>query len=331
MQKDYRTELVNSFREHLTFLETAEANEVIQHLTLTLKDYNIEKVGTDLALYDDTNERIMNRYMACLCIDGKSDKTAYQYKRTAHKLAVCVGKNFTDMNTYDIRYFLANEKSRGLSNTTLENTRANISALFQWMMMEDIIEKNPCLAIKTIKSKDEVRFPFSSVEMDSLRSACRNEKERALIEFLASSGVRVSELTSMELGDIDIQSMTVHVKYGKGGKERTTYINEVAKEHLVKYISERKENGTYLFYNGKHQKIEPGGVRYILKQIGERAGVNNVHPHRFRRTFATGLADRGMQIQEIQRLLGHSRIDTTMEYVCVSDEKVKASYRQYIA
>lgn len=328
---DSRMKLVSEIKGKLTFLEAAEANEVIDLLTVTLKGYNVEEIGTELVVYDDQNQKILNRYMACLCIDGKSEKTAYQYKRTAQKLALCVGKHFTDMTTFDLRFFLASEKARGLSNTTLENTRANVSAFFQWMAVEDLIDKNPCLAIKPIKTKEEVRFPFSSVELDLLRSACRTEKERALIEFLASSGVRVSELTSMELGDVDVQSLTVHVRHGKGGKERTTYINEVAKEHLLKYITGRPEKGMHLFYNGKHQPIAPGGVRHILKQIAERAGVTNVHPHRFRRTFATGLAARGMQIQEIQRLLGHSRLDTTMEYVCVSDERVHASYRQYIA
>lgn len=331
MAKDCRMELVNALMERLTFLDSADATEVIQQLTVVLKEFNVDRIGTELIPYDDQNQKILKRYLACLCIDGKSEKTAYQYKRTAQRLAICTGKNFTEMTAYDIRYFLASEKNRGISNATLENLRANLSAFFQWMTVEDIIGKNPCMSIKPIKIKDEVRFPFSSVEMDLIRSACKTQKERALVEFLASSGVRVSELSSMEIGDVDIQTLTVHVKHGKGGKERTTYINEVAKEHLTKYIDNREEKGTHLFYNGWHRQLSSDGIRYILKQIGKRAGVGNVHPHRFRRTFATGLAMRGMQIQEIQRLLGHSNLDTTMEYVCVNDEKVRASYRQFTA
>ena len=331
MGKDYKQELISSIKEHLTFLDPETAGTVVEKIAMVLADYSVDRAVTELVPYDDTNDRILKRYIACLYIDGKSEGTIKQYRRTARKLAMASGKRFTDMGAYDIRAYLAGEKARGISNATLETTRANLSAFFQWMTVEDMIGKNPCMAIKPIKVKEEIRFAFSSVEMDLMRSACKSQKERALIEFLASSGVRVSELTSMQLSDIDIQRMTVHVKHGKGGKERTTYISEVAKEHLLAYVTDRKENGTHLFYNAKGLPMAQGGVRHILKEIGKRAGVEDVHPHRFRRTFATGRAARGMQVQEIQRLLGHSSIETTMEYVCVSDDQVKASYRQYIA
>lgn len=327
---DYRTEFINSVKSQLTFLEAADASKVIEQIIVSLSDYNLERISTDLALYDDTNEKILKRYSACLYIDGKSEATIYQYQRTARKLAVLSGKNYTDMTSYDIRLFLANEKSRGVSNTTLENARANISAFFQWMTVEDVIPKNPCMAIKPIKCESKIKTAFTSVELDRLRSACSASKERALIEFLISSGVRVSELTSMTLSDIDVQTMTVHVKHGKGGKERTTYINDVAKNHLLTYITEREEKGTAVFYNSQHIPIAPGGIRHILNRLGAKADVSNVHPHRFRRTFATDLASRGMPIQEIQKLLGHSKLDTTMEYVSVDDMKVQASYKKYI-
>lgn len=331
MEKDCRQELVNAFMEKLVFLDASDASEVLNQLTVVLKDFDVKRIGTEIIPYDDQNQRLLKRYMACLCIDGKSEKTAYQYNRTAQRLAICTGKVFTEMTAYDIRYFLASEKSRGISNSTLENYRANLSAFFQWMAVEEIIGKNPCMAIKPIKIKEEVRFPYSSVEMDMMRSACINEKERALIEFLVSSGVRVSELASMDVSDVNMERLTVHVRNGKGGKERTTYINEVAKEHLVKYLKSRPEDGPCLFYSGWHKRITADCIRYMLKQLGKRAGVETVHPHRFRRTFATGLADRGMRVQEIMQLLGHSDINTTMEYVSMSDDRVQISYKRYIA
>ena len=240
-------------------------------------------------------------------------------------------KPFTEMGAYDIRFYLACEKDHGTSNRTLENTRSYLSAFFNWMAIEDIVQKNPLATVKPIRYVDEVRKPFSETEIDALRSSCESMRERALIEVLLSSGVRVSELSEMRAEDINMVTLEVHVKHGKGGKERITYITPVAAMHLEKYLKERPESDSCLFYNGNHEKLNPGGIRFVLKQIAKRSGVSNVHPHRFRRTFATGLAARGMEIQEIQRLLGHSNISTTMQYVCLDDEKVRASYRKYIA
>ena len=170
------------------------------------------------------------------------------------------------------------------------------------------------------------------LKIDKLRFACKDDKERAIIEFLLASGVRVTELSEMLVEDVDFQTMDVHVVHGKGAKERMTYISPVALERLKKYILGRPESDCkYLFYNCKHQQLEPGGIRHILNRIAERAGVSNVHPHRFRRTFATKLAKRGMNVQDIQKLLGHSDISTTMEYVSMDDTTVKASYKKYIA
>ncbi len=149
--------------------------------------------------------------------------------------------------------------------------------------------------------------------------------------MLAASGVRVAELTALDVEDVDFQAMTVLVKKGKGGKQRTTFINEVARLHIQKYLLCRKEKSKALFCNKNHDRIAPSGVRYILEEIGKRAGVQNVHPHRFRRTLATDLAARGMPVQEVQNILGHSNINTTMKYVCVDKRKVQASYQQYTA
>ena len=206
-----------------------------------------------------------------------------------------------------------------------------IAAFFQWLLKEDHIAKNPCMNIPAIKYPDKVRLPFSTVEIDKLRFACSTTRERAIVELLLATGIRVSELTGLRVDDINFANMSVHVRNGKGAKERTVYMTDLARQHLQAYLMERKTISDGLFMTKFGEPIMPGGIRDMMRNLGKRAGVDNVHPHRFRRTFATGLANRGMDIQEIKKLLGHSDINTTMKYVYTSDEKAQASYMRYSA
>jgi len=318
------TALVGNFTQ-------SQIEMVINEIIKELGNYELKNRETALMSFVDVNDGIMKRFCASLLIEGKSEGTIYQYRRTAERLFETVQKHFTQIGVYDIRYFLACEKQRGLSNTSLENTRANLSAFFQWMTNEEIIPANPCAKIKPIKCAEKVKIPYSTIDLDKLRIACKTKKERALVEFLLATGIRVSELAAMKVNDIDWNNLSVIVMKGKGDKQRTTYMTDLAKTHLIAYLEERKENGDYLFYNSKHNPLGDNGVRHILNNLGERANVNNVHPHRFRRTFASGLAARGMDIQEIKKLLGHSDINTTMEYIYTSDVQVQNSYRRYIA
>ena len=332
MSKDYRMSFVKEVEQLLVRQYDPEEVALISNAVIkALEPYEITERCTDLVVQDDINEKLIRKYKACLLIDGRSEGTIGQYARTAQKLSDTIRKPFTEMGTYDIRFFLALEMERGVSNSTLETTRANLSAFFQWLTVEEIIPKNPIASIKPIKFPDEIREAFSDVELDALRGACRTTKERALIEMLVSTGVRVSELTSMEVRDINLETLAVHVIHGKGSKERMTYTTPVSAKHMINYLKSRKEDGPMLFYNKNHDPIAPNGIRFILNELAKRAGVSDVHPHRFRRTFATNLAKRGMDIQEIQRLLGHSNINTTMIYVRTDDTKVQASYRRYTA
>ena len=331
---DYRTQFLQQVEQILIPLvhDPVMVGIISDKITIALNDYELTERCTEIVPLDSINERLIKRYCACLAVDGKSEKTIYQYRRSIIMLSDFLNKPFPEMKTYDIRFYLATEKERGISERSLENTRANLSAFFQWLTIEEVIEKNPMLKIKQINYVDEIREAFSDVEIDKLRSGCKDDKERALIEFLQSTGVRVDELCKMNVSDVDMLNMTVHVRHGKGGKERITYITAVAIERLKKYLNNRKEQDSdFLFCNRSHDRIRAGGVRFILNRIASRAGVNNVHPHRFRRTFATGLAKRGMDVREIQKLLGHSNINTTLEYICTDNEGVKASYRKYIA
>lgn len=332
MSKDYRMDFIREVEVNLACRYDPEEIAVISNLVVkALEGYELTERCTELALRDDTNEKLIRRYRACLMIDGKSDRTAYQYVRTVTKLSETIRKPFPEMSAYDIRFFLAMEQDRGLSQRSLENTRANISAFFQWLTDDEIIPKNPVAKLKPIKCPDEIREPFSEVELDALRSSCLSKKERALIEILVSTGVRVSELAAMEVKDINLNTLAVHVFHGKGSKERMTYTTTVAAKHLISYLQSRKEDGPALFYNKNHEPLQTDGIRFILNTIAKRAGVTDCHPHRFRRTFATNLSKRGMELQEIQRLLGHASINTTTIYVRVDDSQVRASYQKYTA
>lgn len=326
---DCREKLVQEVEILLQRLDVDEAGMIADGFIRILGEYEVTERCTALVPVDDANEKLLKRYAACLLIDGKSQKTIYMYTRQIRKLSDVMDKPYTEMGTYDIRYFLALEKERGISNVTLENTRSYIMAFFQWLTDEEVIPKNPCSKIKPIKCGKEVKKPFSVTEIDALRGACQTKRERAMIELLLSSGIRVSEMTSMMVKDIDFHALEVHVAHGKGNNQRTTYITQVAAKHLQAYLSENSEK-EFIFYNRNNERLTSGGVRLALKKLGERAGVENVHPHRFRRTFATDLANRGMDVQDIQALLGHSNIETTMTYVCQDSQKVKASYKRFI-
>lgn len=329
---DPRSMFVKGVEERLIGkLSPEQLETVVTNIMTVLNNYEITERCTEVAVSEPENERLLKRYCACLLVDGKSQRTIYQYRRQLIRIADALQKNYKDITAYDIRYYLACEKQRGLSNVSLENTRSYISAFFQWMHAEEIIPKNPAAAVNTIKCPQEIKVPFTDVEIDALRSACRNLKDRAIIEMLLSTGVRISELSQMNVEDVDFASLTVHVKHGKGDKARTTYTTKVAALHLKKYLQARKSDSNILFLNIEKTRLLPNGFRHILDEIAKRAGVADVHPHRFRRTFASGLAARGMDIQKIQRLLGHANINTTMRYVHVDDTQVKASYDQYIA
>ena len=329
---DFKLMLIKQIEAELApILEEEDFEATVNVITMALNDYAVTKTGTEIVPYSGVNEMLLNAYSGCLLVSGKSEKTIAQYRRTAQKFSSFINKTFVETGVYDIRLFLASEKQRGVSNRTLENTRANLSAFFQWLQQEEHIDKNPCMNVQPIRYTDKVRYPFSTVEIDALRFACKTEKERAIVELLLSTGMRVSELTGLQMSDVDFHNLSIHVRKGKGSKERTVYMNDLARKHLQNYLMQRQVLDPNLFLNVKKEALNAGGVRYLLKELGRRAEVNNVHPHRFRRTFATGLASRGMDIQEIQKLLGHNNINTTLEYVYTSDEKAHASYLKYSA
>jgi len=330
MSKDYRMSFISGVETALAARFTPEQIAIISHIVIkTLSEYEITERCTDLTVRDDINEKLMKRYFACLLVDGRSKGTITTYSSYIRRLSETIRKPFTEMSSYDIRFFLAMEQERGISAKSRDTRRACFLSFFQWMADDEIIDKNPVSKLKPIKCPKVVRKPFSDVEIDALRSACKTIKQRAIVEMLLSTGVRVAELSNMEIRDVNMDTLAVHVVHGKGEKERITYMTPVAAKYLIQYLDGRQDG--FLFTNLYKEQMGTGGIRRVLKVLGERAGIDNVHPHRFRRTFATKLVKRGMEIQEVQRLLGHSDLNTTMTYVCMDDTNLQTSYKKHIA
>lgn len=270
---DYKTKLISEVSEALVGQISQNDIEIVSdEMAIALRDYELTKRVTELVKYDGANEMILKRYKACLVIAGRSPKTIEQYERTAKKLFIALQKNYVDMSVSDLRYFLAYEKSRGVSNRTLENTRVQVSSFFTWLMDEELISKNPCRSIAPIKYPKEVKLPFSTIEIDAIRAACGSKKERAIIEVLLASGARVSELCSIKLSDINFDTLSIIVREGKGSKQRTVYINDLACKHLVDYLNSRNVTGDHLFYNKFKQPLCPEGVRHLLKNYRKTSG-----------------------------------------------------------
>lgn len=245
-----------------------------------------------------------------------------------HRFMREVHKPLVELNVFDVRVWLAEMQTK-VSLRTCENYRSYLSAFYMWLAAEGIVSSNIMAKIKPIKYEDKVKSPFSDVEIDALRSSCQTLRDRAILELLLSSGIRVTELCSLDIDDINLDNMTVLVREGKGGKQRTTFMNDVCKNHLQKYLESRKDSSRILFYTKAKTRLTKNMAENDLHRIGDAAKVANVHPHKCRRTFATSMYKRGMDVHTIQKLLGHSNINTTMCYISTNDIRTEGEYRRF--
>lgn len=311
-----------------------ESDKIIHCVISCLDNYEVTKASTELSLrYEALNEDIMKRYVVCLQIDGKSKGTIRVYLWTLRKLSEQMRKPFPEMTATDIRRYLGDLKVKGNKNQYIKNQRAYIAAFTKWMVAEEITVKDPCAKVNDIKTEQEVRLPFTSVDIDRLRSSVTGVnalRDRAVMETLLSSGVRCAELCDLTRDDIDIRNRTLYVRCGKGGKGRTVFVSEIAAEHISKYLSTRKDDKAQLFI-GKRGTMSTNGIMKMLKKYGKIAQVDNVHPHRFRRTFATTMYRRGMDLEEIRRLMGHTVVQTTLRYIYADETQLRAAYNKYVA
>ena len=323
---------IQTMRMRLAEIVDAEtASTILDAMCYELRDYEITRKSTEIVPYEGDNVKVIKSYMACIIVEGKAKSTAKQYCYHIKKMFDFLGnKRYDEITSRDIMGWLASLKIKGNNNRTVSNNRNCVSAFFKWMFRESLIEKNPLDSIQTIKVPEEELKAFSSEEIDTIRSNCKKPVERAMVEMLLSSGLRVSELCNLKLEDVDFNGLTIYVKNGKGSKDRTTFFTPVARKYLKKYLEQNKHKSEYVFTNHFGNQYTPSGIRHKTTDLAERCQIH-IHPHRFRRTLATDLAEKGMPIQEIQKLLGHTSIETTRKYIEVRKRKIEASYRQYVA
>ena len=325
-KKQYLKELETKLGE---FLPASEIQQILTAAGETLNNYDVQYTKTKDG--DSDSEDLLKYFIEAKRVEGRSEKTIEQYTGIIRMLKEAENVPFTRMTVYNIRSYLSAEEKRGVAASTRENRRQVLSSFFGWLSREGLIEKNPMLNVAPVKQKKVKRKPFSNREIAKLRRAALNpndSRNMAIILFFASTGCRVGEVCKLNRDDIDMKEQSVTV-LGKGDKERTVLFDDDAALYLSSYLAEREDDEEALFLGKFNERMTPGGMRYMMRQLGKKAGVTNVHPHRFRRTRATSLIDHGMQIQNVSHLLGHEKIDTTMKYVYIDEQNVATDYRKY--
>lgn len=296
----------------------------IAAITDCLGKYELSLVKTEQ--YDI--DFLLESYLDAISVEGKSPKTIERYGYILRRFTKTVGASSGCITTVHIRKYLSDEKKRGIADGTLKGIREIFSAYFGWLVREKLIPDNPMANIGAVKCQKKLRDAFSDVDIERMKIACSNKKQKALICFLLATGCRVSEATGLNIADVNLSAAECIV-LGKGNKQRKVYMDAVSVMAITEYLEERKDDNPALFLNHLKGRLTPNGVRSILKQIETKSGVKNVHPHKFRRTCATNLIKHGMPIQGVSRILGHEKIDTTMRYVVLDEVSVEHDYRKY--
>lgn len=314
-----------------SFLKTPSL-ETEQIVRIVLDDYNLTKSSNEIILYQETiEEKSFKMFFIAKHTEGLSDKSLKYYKERLMCIFKSIGKPFLSINTDDIRmYFAKRGMVDKIAKTTMNNERRVLSSFFSWLASEEYILKNPMLRIGSIKEEKRIKKPFSEEEIELLRMAINCTRGKAMLEFLYSTGVRVSEMVALNIKDIDFEKGCC-VVFGKGGKERYVYLNTKAKMALKDYLDSRKDNENALFINQNKKRLLIGGVAFWLRNLAKSSNVEKVHPHRFRRTAATTALNRGMPMEQVQIMLGHAKIETTTIYAQSSNENVKQSHKKYLS
>lgn len=315
-------ELKNSFDENqLNIIETTLNNVLFKKEILDV-----------VSNQPQTNEDALYSFLSAKKIEGCSPRSIIFYQVTLQKMFIFLQKLYIFINTEDIRYYLSNyQASHNISQATIDNMRRIISSFFTWLENEDYIIKSPARRIHKVKIPKMVKETFSEETVELMRQNCNNIRDLAIIDTLFSTGMRVGELVKLNISDVDFSNKECLV-LGKGNKQRRVYFDAKTKIHLQQYLRTRKDENKALFVSmlEPHNRLKISGVEITLRKIGKRININHVHPHKFRRTLATKAIDKGMPIEQVQHLLGHAKIDTTLGYAMVDDENVKISHKKFL-
>ena len=322
--------VVNAMVPHLTPEQLETLNNV---LYINFHNVEVQEQRTELVTRGiDGDEAKIRMFVASKKAVNRQNNTLLQYTREIRNMLAFLGKRLEDITGMDLRYYYGvMREQRGIRMSTMQTRLHYLSSFWDFLTAEELVHNNPVKKVGLLKLEKTIKKPFSAEEMEALRTGCNTLRDRALVEFLYSTGVRVSELVALNVSDIEMSKQELIV-YGKGSKERKTYLTDSAKFYLKRYLDERKarnQEPLFITLDYPHNRLTVAGVQHMLRQLGQRSGVDNVHPHRFRRTIATDLLNRGMPIEQVKEFLGHEKLDTTMIYCTVKTESVQASHRKY--
>lgn len=326
MKEEIVSEVVQQMLPFLDNVGVKKLQEVLEH---TLFYYEVTASEVE---HEDDSENLVKAFLSAKRIEGCSEKTLKYYQTTIDAMRSETGKSLRRITTEDLRNYLTEYQARkNLSRVTVDNVRRILSSLFAWLEDEDYILKSPVRRIHKVKTASNIKETYTDESLELMRDGCTELRDLAMIDMLASTGMRVGEMVLLNREDINFTDREC-VVFGKGDKERVVYFDARTKIHLQNYLESRSDSCPALFVSlrAPHERLNIGGVEVRLRELGRKLGIQKVHPHKFRRTLATMAIDKGMPIEQLQRLLGHSKIDTTLQYAMVKQSNVKLAHKKYI-
>ncbi len=327
MKRELITEVVQAM---LVYLDNAQLKQLQQVMEQTLTQYEV--AGKRNITENDDSDKLIEMFIAAKRIEGCSEKTLKYYRSTIDAMMISLQKNVKHILTEDLRTYLTEYQIKNRSGrVTIDNIRRILSSFFSWLEDEDYIIKSPVRRIHKVKAAICIKETYTDEELERMRDNCSEIRDLAIIDMLASTGMRIGEMVLLNRKDINFSERECIV-FGKGDKERVVYFDARTKLHLQEYLNSRADNNAALFVSLRtpHKRITIGGIELRLREMGKRLNIMKVHPHKFRRTLATVAIDKGMPIEQLQRLLGHQRIDTTLQYAMVKQSNVKIAHKKYI-
>ena len=326
MKQQIIESIIQQMLQHLNNVQLQRLKSVLEH---ELFDCEIK---TQAKRDEDDGNQLLDSFITAKRIEGCSEKTLKYYRTTIENMIEAVGKSVRHIQTEDLRTYLTNyQQKNSPSRVTIDNIRRILSSFFSWLEDEDYIIKSPVRRIHKVKTATNVKETYTDEDLEKMRDNCVELRDLAIIDMLASTGMRIGEMVLLNKADIDFNEREC-VVFGKGDKERVVYFDARTKIHLRNYINSRTDENPALFVTlrSPFERIKIGGIETRLRKMGKELEIEKVHPHKFRRTLATMAIDKGMPIEQLQQLLGHKRIDTTLQYAMVKQSNVKQAHRKYI-
>lgn len=330
MRELFVEKVIDTTEDFLDNNQRIKLKEILTEICLNYQIESIEQTEKQKILKNNTD--ILNKFISSKEIEGCSTRTLNYYKDNIIKMLDTINLPIDEITTEILRNYLADYKSNSKAGmVTIDNIRRTLSSFFTWLENEDYIVKSPVRRIHKVKTTRRVKETFTDENLEKLRDTCSNVRDLAILELLISTGMRVGEITRLNISDMNFQERSCIV-LGKGNSEREVYFSAKSKMYIKKYLEMRTDNNEALFVSliKPYNRLGISGIEILIRNLGKEANINKVHPHKFKRTMATMAIDKGMPIEQVQKLLGHIKIDTTMEYAMVNQNNVKNSHRKYI-